>query len=217
MKMITIIGAGTGISFAVARKFGKEGFKIALVARNEEKLKQQVAKLADEGIEAVYATGDVAKGESLLKALGTIREKAGHAQMILYNAAAVRVKDILEQDWETIKQNLDVSVGGFFHLMKFVLPYCLQNNSGKVFVTGGGFALQGDPQWTSLSVGKAALRNLVQAYQKRVEGTNIHIAQLTICGFVNPTDEKYSPDSIANQYWNLFLQQPGNFESEIIY
>lgn len=217
MKLIIIIGAGPGISQGVARKFGKEGYKIALVARSENKLKELVNDLKKEGFDATYAIGDVADENNLKKAMSEIRESSGHASMILYNAAAVTVKDILEQDWETIKSNLDISVGGYFNLMKAVLPYCITNKTGKLFVTGGGFALQGDPQWTSLSLGKAALRNLVQAFQKRVEGTNIHVAQLTVCGYVNPHDEKYNPDAIAEQYWKLFNQKPGEFENEIIY
>ncbi len=217
MKLIVIIGAGPGISQGVALKFGKEGFRVALVARSGDKLKQLADELKREGIEAFYAVGDVADEASLNKALSEIRESAGHADMILYNAAGVSIKDILEQDWETIKSTLDISAGGYFNLMKAVLPHCMANNAGKLFVTGGGFALQGDPQWTALSVGKAALRNLVQAFQKRVEGTVIHIAQLTVCGYVTPQDEKYNPDAIAEQYWKLFNQEPGAFENEIIY
>jgi NADP-dependent 3-hydroxy acid dehydrogenase YdfG len=217
MKLITIIGAGPGISMGVARKFGQEGFRIAFIARTENKLKALVTELSNEGIHAMYALADVADETQMKRALSEIREKEGHAEMILYNAAAVSVKDILEQDWETIKSNLDISVGGYFNLMKMVLPYCLANNFGKLFVTGGGFALQGDPQWTSLSIGKAALRNLVQAFQKRVEGTQIHVAQVTVCGYVNPKDEKYNPDAIAEQFWKLFNQRPEEFEKEIIY
>ncbi|GAB4346944.1 MAG: SDR family NAD(P)-dependent oxidoreductase [Flammeovirgaceae bacterium] len=216
-KLITIIGAGPGISQGVAEKFGKEGFKIALIARTESKLQEQVKQLESLGISATYAVADVANAESLQNALFSIRDKEGHAEMILYNAAAVSVMDILEQSWETIKQQMDVNVGGYFNLMKLVLPFCLKENKGKLFVTGGGFALGGDDQWTSLSVGKAALRNLVQAFQKKANGTNVHIAQLTVCGYVNPNDEKYSPKLIAEQYWKLYQQKPNEFEGEIIY
>ncbi|WP_027001761.1 SDR family NAD(P)-dependent oxidoreductase [Hugenholtzia roseola] len=217
MALITIIGAGTGISDAVARLFGKKGYTIALLARTESKLQEQVQKLTAQGIKAVYAVADVSEADSLKNALFQIRDTQGHADMILYNAAAVSVKDIVEQDWETIKSQFDVNVGGAFHLAKLVLPFCLKENKGKIFFTGGGFALQGDPQWTSLSIGKAALRNLVQALAKRVENTNVHIAQVTVCGYVNPQDEKYSPDKIAEQYWKLFEQKEGTFENEIMY
>ena len=216
-KLITIIGAGPGISHGVAEKFGSEGFKVALVARNEKKLQEQVAELSKVGIEATYAVGDVADEQSLKNALLSIKEKEGHAEVILYNAAALSVVDILDQSWETIQSQMKVNAGGYFNLMKMVLPYCIQENKGKLFVTGGGFALQGDPQYTSLTVGKAALRNLVQAFQKRVEGTAIHIAQLTVCDFVNEADEKYNPHAIAEQYWKLYNQKEGEFEGEIMY
>jgi len=216
-KLITLIGAGPGISQGVAEKFGNEGFKIALIARTEEKLQQQVMDLAKKGIDATYAIADVGNEESLKNALLQIKEKEGHAEVILYNAAAVSVMDILDQNWETIKNEMDINVGGYFNLMKMVVPFCLKENKGKLFVTNGGFALGGDDQWTSLSVGKAALRNLVQAFQKKTLGTNVHIAQLTVCGFVNPEDEKYSPKAIAEQYWKLYSQTEGNFDGELIY
>ncbi len=216
-KLITIIGAGQGISHGVAEKFGKEGFQVALIARTETKLQEQVKQLEQNGISATYSVADVADPKSLKSALLSIKEQNGHAEVILYNAAAVSVVDILEQSWENIKSQMDINVGGYFNLMKMVLPYCLQENRGKLFVTGGGLALGGDDQWTSLSVGKAALRNLVQAFQKKSHATNVHIAQLTVCGYVNPADEKYSPKAISEQYWKLYEQTPGNFESEIIY
>lgn len=216
-KLITIIGAGPGISQGVAEKFGNEGFKIALIARTEEKLQQQVMDLAKKGIDATYAIADVGNEESLKNALLQIKENEGHAEVMLYNAAAFSVMDILDQNWDTIKNEMDINVGGYFNLMKMIVPYCLKENKGKLFVTNGGFALGGDDQWTSLSVGKAALRNLVQAFQKKTLGTNVHIAQLTVCGFVNPEDEKYSPKAIAEQYWKLYKQTEGNFEGEIIY
>lgn len=214
---ITIIGAGPGISNAVAQKFGREGFNVALISRTEEKLKVQVETLKKEGITSIYAVGDVGNEASMKNALTQIREQWGHSKMILFNAAAMDVKDIFEQSWETIKSQLDVNAGAAFNLGRMVLPYCLKENSGKIFFTGGGFALQGDPMWTSLSVGKAALRNIVQAFVKKAENTNVHIAQLTVCGFVNENDEKYNSKQIAEIYWKLFNQKQGEFENEVIY
>lgn len=217
MGLVIIIGAGTGISYGVAQKFGNEGYRIALIARNETKLQQLAASLQQEGIDVIYAAGDVAREDSLKGALNQISEAAGIADMILYNPSGASNKDILDLDWETIKDMLDISVGGYFNLMKMVLPSYLQQNHGKLFVTGGGLSLSGDPRMTALSMGKAAQRNLVQAFQKKVEGTHVHIAQVIVRGYVQPTDEKYNPTAIAEIFWKLFLQQPGEFEGEIIY
>lgn len=217
MGLVVIIGAGKGISYGVAQKFGREGYRIALVARNAAKLEVLSAGLQQEGIDVIFTIGDVAQESSLRQAMMDIRQRAGEADMILYNPSGASNKDILDLDWETIKDVLDISVGGYFNLMKMILPDCLRQNHGKLFVTGGGLSLSGDPGMTALSMGKAAQRNLVQAFQKKVAGTHVHIAQVIVHGYVQPTDEKYNPTAIAEIFWKLFLQQPGEFEGEIIY
>lgn len=217
MKSITIIGTGEGISKGVAEKFGGEGFHINLISRTEAKLQKIVDELKSKDISADYAVADAGNAESLKNGLISLRDKNGHSDMILYNAAALDIKDFLEQDWETYKRTFEINIGGAFHLLKTVLPFCIQNNTGKLFFTNGGLALSGHPEWTTLTVGKAGLRNLIQSAQAKVKGTNVHIAQLTVCGYVNPDDEKYNPTAIAEQYWKLFNQQPNEFELEIMY
>ena len=112
---------------------------------------------------------------------------------------------------------MDINAGGYFNMMKMVLPHSILENKGKLFVTGGGLSLGGDDQWTSLSVGKAALRNLVQAFQKKVAKTGVHVAQVTVCGYVSTEDAKYNPRAISENYWKLYLQEKDHFEQEIIY
>ncbi len=96
--MVIIIGAGTGISYGVAQKFGKEGYRIALIARNESRLKELATALQQEGIDVIYAAGDVAQEASLIQALNQISEAAGIADMILYNPSGASNKDILDLD-----------------------------------------------------------------------------------------------------------------------
>jgi short-subunit dehydrogenase len=59
MKTIAIIGAGEGLGFSLAQKFGANGFQVALVARNKTKLDAIVEKLKREGIEAAAFVADV--------------------------------------------------------------------------------------------------------------------------------------------------------------
>ena len=216
MESITIIGTGEGISKAVALKFGKEGFRINLISRTEAKLRRIVEDLGKEGIEADYVAADASDKDSLAQALVQFKERHGHSSMILYNAAALDIKDLIAQDWENFQTTFNTNVGGAFHLLKMVLPFCIENNKGKLFFTNGGLALGGHPTWTTLSVGKAGLRNLIQSAQASVKDTEIHIAQVTVGGFVSPESEIHNPTNIANQYWNLFNQKPAEFQQEII-
>ncbi|MBI3142360.1 MAG: SDR family NAD(P)-dependent oxidoreductase [Bacteroidetes bacterium] len=216
-RQIVILGAGPGISMGVARHFGKQGFAVGLLARSAGKLQQMRNQLEMEGIPCATAAGSVSDPHSLSLGMETLIAGGPLPKMVLFNAAAVDVKDLLDQDWLLFQRTLETNLGGAFHLIKYMLPKYLEQGSGKLFFTGGGFALSGDPQWTTLSVGKAALRNLVQAAAKKAAGTGVHVAQLTVCGYVNASDPKYNPASIAQKYWELYEQEAGSTLEEIIY
>lgn len=214
---ITIIGAGPGISQAVSRLFGSKGYKVALIARNAEKLEAEVAQLRADGIEAIYAVADASSENSLSRALDQINESVGEAAMILYNAFAPAYQSLEQETWESIQHQFNTNVGGAFQLLKKVLPSFKKQNGGKLFFTGGGLALYPQPGLVGLSMGKAALRNLVLGTAEGLKGTNVHVATLTITGFVHDADPKYNAAAIAEQYWSLFCQKPDEFVSELIY
>ncbi len=212
-----IIGAGPGISMGIAHRFGREGFRIGLLGRNANKLELLCKELTDHSIHVDFRVADVRSKEQLNDALDSLKNAYGVPDLVVFNPSAIVVKDVLELDWSTLLDCFEICTGGAFHTAQNILPEMLRNNHGKLFFTGGGTALQGDPRWTSLSVGKAGMRNLVQALVKRAEATDVHVAQVTVCGQVQASDSKYNPNSISELYWKLYNQTPGSFEHEIVY
>lgn len=217
MNFAIIVGAGSGISKSVAIKFGKEGFRIGLIARNTSNLERLKDELSSQGILSGFCTADVTDPNSLITALDDLQVKFGPADLVLYNASAISVADILDQKWEEIQKCFEVCAAGAFYTATHELPKMLERNQGKMFFTGGGSALHGDPEWTALGIGKASMRNLVQALSKRTKGSSVHVAQLTICGAVNPKDAKYNPDAIAEVYWRMYKEKEGEYTAEIMY
>ena len=69
MTTLAIIGAGKGLGAAVARRFGKEGFSVALISRNQERLDALATELADDGVQAKGFAADVRYPDSLTRAL----------------------------------------------------------------------------------------------------------------------------------------------------
>ncbi|WP_210522162.1 SDR family NAD(P)-dependent oxidoreductase [Hymenobacter terricola] len=215
---ITIVGAGPGISHSVAMLFGSKGYAVGLIARNEEKLQGEVAALAKAGITAAYAVGDAANEASLVAALAKLTRELGDADAVLYTALARAAPKPLEaESWESIQQQLAVNVGGAFTVLKTYLPAYKQQNKGRLFFTGGGLSMAPSPVLVGLSMGKAALRNLVIGAALSVQGTNVQVTTLTVNGVVKDDDPKYSAPAIAEQFWHLFNQTPGHFEAEVIY
>lgn len=211
---VTIIGAGPGISHAVATLFGSKGYSVGLIARKEEKLQAEVKELESLGIQATYAVGDAGSEASLTAALDATAGQLGEADMILFNAYAPVFKPLERETWESVKQQFDINVGGAFFLLKKMLPLYKQQNKGKLFFTGGGLSLYPQATLAGLSIGKAALRNLVIGTAQGLKSTNIHLATVTVLGFVKKEDPKYNPDAIAALYWDLFSEQ-GQFTTEI--
>jgi short-subunit dehydrogenase len=213
---ILIFGAGPGLSRSVAHLFGQKGFSVSLIARNEDKLKEEIKALEAANIKADYKVADVGDEKSLTAILDNLKSSERLPDVILYNAFSLS-KGIEAETWDSLKKQLDVNVGGAFNLIKAIVPAMQKAGKGKIFFTGGGFALDPHPDYVGVGLGKAALRNLVQAAAKKVEGTNVHIATLTILGFIGGPDAKYAPDLIAEKYWKLYNQQQGDFEVEVVY
>lgn len=214
---ILILGAGSGLSRSVARLFGKNGFTMSLVARSENRLKEEVALLQNEGIVSDYYVADLSEQKVLSNVLDKFKSEERLPDVILFNAFANASGGFAEETWDGLKKELDINVGAAFNLLKEMLPIYQKTGKGDLFFTGGGFGITPSPDYIGVSIGKAALRNLIQAAAQEVKGSQVHIATLTVMGIIGGEDPKYAPDRIAEEYWKLYNQQPAEFETEIIY
>jgi short-subunit dehydrogenase len=215
-KLITIVGAGAGISQAVAHLFGKEGYAIALIARSEEKLKILQSELFAAGYHAHIFTADAANEKSLKTAFRKIEDQIGEVSVLLYNAARLKKLNIMEESFDNITEDLKVNLGGAMTSVKSILTPMKVKNKGTLLFTGGGLAIQPYPDYGSLSIGKAVIRSYVQQLSHELRFTEIKVGTVTIRGMVSPEDEKYSPAAIAPEFWRLHAQK-GKDQVEVIY
>jgi NAD(P)-dependent dehydrogenase (short-subunit alcohol dehydrogenase family) len=109
-----------------------------------------------------------------------------------------------------------VNVIGALISAKQVLPHMREQQRGSILFTGGGLALGPAPQYASLAMGKAALRNLAYSLGGELEDENILVGTVTIAGYIKPGTH-FAPERIADAFWALHAQEPGQREHEIIY
>lgn len=203
------------MGLAIARRFAKEGFTIAMIARNTAKLQTLKATLQAEGYEAHDFIADASDEDSLQSAFTLIQTQLGNPDVLIYNVATPKMEPILNETIDTLAIDFKINVAGALVATKAVLPAMKAQGQGTILFTGGGFALYPSPDFGSLSLGKAGIRSLAKMLAEALQSDGIRVGTITICGTVNPQDPKYSPDQIAESYW-AFHTNPAS-DSEIVY
>jgi short-subunit dehydrogenase len=216
LPIITVVGAGPGVGLAVARRFGREGYRVALVARRPEALDEYVAELERASIEAAGFAADAADESSIRQAFASIRERWGATEVLVYNAAVLKQGRPSEIPAADLVYDFRVNVVGAVIAMQEVVADMRKSRRGTILLTGGGLALSPMAPLASLSIGKAGIRSLAQSMGAELEVDGIHVATVTICGMVKPGSH-FDPDRIADAYWTLHTQEPGKREREMMY
>lgn len=215
-KTILICGHGPGISDAVARKFGAEGFSVALAARSGDKLAAAAASLEKAGIKAAAFPTDLGDPEAVKALVASAREKLGPIAVIHWNAYAGVAGDLLTAGAADIRKPFDVGVTGLVIAVQASLAD-LKAHKGAVLVTGGGFAFY-DPkvdamaaQWNSmgLAVAKAAQHKLVGLLGEKLAGDGVYVGEVVVLGMVKGTafdhgNATLDPSAIAGKFWEIY-------------
>ena len=215
-KVLTIIGMGEKNGLALARKFGKNGFVVAMLARNNTRLEQLQEQLNDEGVESYYYLTDAADSDSIQASLRYVQGSLGDTNVLVYNAAVIGQTHLTKVKPEKLLNDFQVNVIGALVAAQEVLPSMEARKEGKIFFTGGGLALHPHYQYGSLGIGKAGIRSAAHSLHQEVRAKGVHVATVTIQGFIQADDEKYNPDAIAEQFWTLYEQRE-DFDIEIQY
>jgi NADP-dependent 3-hydroxy acid dehydrogenase YdfG len=215
-KTILISGFGTGISKAIAEKFGKEGFAIALVARNADRLATGVKELEAQGIRAAGFAADLADAKAIPGLVQKVRDKLGPLSAVQWNAYSGGAGDLLAADPAELRGSLDIAVVSFVALVQAALPD-LRANKGAVLVTNGGLGLldpqvdAGAVQWGAmgLAVANAAKHKAVRLLSEKLKGDGVYVGEVIVLSAVKGTawdngSSKLEASTIAGKFWELY-------------
>jgi short-subunit dehydrogenase len=190
-ETIVICGYGPGISSAVARRFGREKFQVALVARSEERLAAGAAALETAGIRAAAFRADLSHEADIESAFDAVRAKLGPISVLHWNAYATSAGDLLAADAAAARAVFDLPVIGLLAAVKHALRD-LEAAKGAVLVTNGGFGLN-DPVMDEravasgamgLAVANAAKRKLVGMLAHKLKPHGVYVGEVMVLGSV---------------------------------
>ncbi len=215
MKTFLSIGTGPGMGIATAERFAKEGFRIVLSARNEARTRALADQLKSKGYTADVRTVDAGEAGSVATLIAGVERDFGAIDVLHYNAASMRKATLTEQPAETFNSDLTVNIGSAQAAIKAVAGKMIEKGSGSVLLTGGGFALFPHPDYLSLSIGKAGIRALALGLFESFENNGVHIATVTVAGFVDPGSR--DTEAVAEEFWQLHRQPKGSWTVETTY
>jgi short-subunit dehydrogenase len=214
-KVCVVVGFGTGVGMGVARAFGKEGYALALLARNPAKLGANAQALRTEGFTVQTFTADAGDEAALIRVFAQIRIELGNPEVLIYNAAVSTPGKPSAIGFEQLVKDFQVNVAGALVAVQQVLPVMQANRRGTILFTGGGLALYPSADAASLAVGKAGIRSLAFTLAQELKDTGIRVGTVTICGTVQPGTH-FDPDTIAQSYLALHKASDST-ETEVIY
>jgi NAD(P)-dependent dehydrogenase (short-subunit alcohol dehydrogenase family) len=209
-----IIGVGDGLSASLARLLAREGYKIALAARDTGKL----ADLAKETKAAAHRCDAADPGE-----VAALFQEVGDLDVMVYNPSYRIRGPLIDLDPAEVKRTLEVTAFGAFLAGQQAARVMLRRGKGTILFSGASAGVKGYARSAPFAMGKFALRGLAQSMARELHPHGVHIGHVVIDGGIRSArradpdgrDSTLDPDSIAQSYLHLIRQPRDSWSWEI--
>jgi len=210
--LITGVGPGTGA--ALARRFARGGYRVAMLARNRERL----AALEREIPGARAFTCDVGDPGAIGETVAAVEHDMGHPSVLVHNAVGGTFGAFLDIDPADLERNFRVNAMALLHLARALAPAMVREGRGAIMVTGNTSALRGKASFAGFAPTKAAQRILAQAMARDLGPKGVHVAYFVIDAVIDvpwtrqmfggkPDDFFIQPAAIADEVFHVAHQE----------
>jgi short-subunit dehydrogenase len=228
-KTIAVFGAGTGLGASVARRFGREGYRVALVARRREPLDLLAGQLADEGIEAAVFTADLLRTAEIPALVAAIRQRFGRIDVVEYSpiSTAMLFTAAAELTTDRLRDLVNLYLLTPVELVRAVLPEMLERGDGGILIGHGPTAVEPVPYLSGVGPVMAAMRNYVYSLHGELAHKGVYAGTLLVGAAVErsaghqamvagdleldlPPDIEIpvvDPDDLADRCWDLYTKR----------
>jgi NAD(P)-dependent dehydrogenase (short-subunit alcohol dehydrogenase family) len=211
VALVTGVGPGTGA--AMARRFARGGYSVAMLARNQQRL----ASLEREIDRARGYPCDVTDEAQLDAAIERVRTELGPPKVLIHNAVGGAFGTFMEIEPEVLNRNFQVNTMALLHLARRLAPAMITAGEGVMIVTGNTSALRGKARFAGFAPTKAAQRILAEAIARDLGPKGVHVAYVVIDAvidlewtremFPKATDDFFiTPAAIAEEVWHVAHQ-----------
>ena len=209
MPTIALVGAGPGLGAAIARRFGNEGFSLAVISRSPEKVQALTDELGRQGHTSRGYAASVRDPEALVNALRQAADDLGPVEVLSYSPVPQRefLRPVLETTAGDLSAALEFSLHGPVIAVDQVLPGMRSLGRGSVLFVNGGSAARPNPGVAGTSVAFAAESAYARILHDALAPENVHVGQLIIPGAITSGHPTHDPDVLADGLWRMHVDR----------
>lgn len=186
LALVTGVGPGTGA--AVARRFADGGYRVAMLARDADRL----AALEREIPDSIAAPCDVSDAVALERVVAQL----GAPRVVVHNAVGGAFGDFTQVEAETLRRNFEINTMALFNLARLTTPAMIAAGEGALIVTGNTSAIRGRAAFAGFAPTKAAQRILAESLARDLGPKGVHVAYLIIDAVIDvPWQRQRLPDA----------------------
>lgn len=189
-NLVTVItGASSGIGLESAKRFAAQGCKVALIARNPERLAAAETMVRSAGAEVMALAADVADESSVASALGAVEKKFGRIDILVNNAGTGFATDLATCSLDDYRRIFETNVTGVFLTTRAVLPGMKDRKSGHIINISSVVGKVANPGAPLYCASKHALNGFTSGLQQQVAKDGIRVSAV-------------SPSAVDTAYWD---------------
>jgi NAD(P)-dependent dehydrogenase (short-subunit alcohol dehydrogenase family) len=187
-----VLGIGPGNGAALARRFAREGYAVALLSRSTELSGQLVEELGEDA--RAYAC-DAADPDAVREAFAKVVRELGEVEVLIYNAGAGAWGSIEEISADDFERSWRVNTLGAFVASQQVIPAMKRKGQGSIIFIGATASRRGMPKTVAFAPAKMAQKGLAESMARHLWPAGIHVALIVIDGVVDlPRTRQAMPD-----------------------
>ena len=224
-KVCMVTGVGEGNGRSITKRFTKEGYRVAMLARSGERLNKYEQEF--EGSKGFVC--DVSDADSIESSISAVHEELGPIDVFVHNAGSGMVADFLSTTPEQMESAWRTNTMGLFLFGQAASKDMLKSGEGgSIVVIGATSSLRGGANFTPFASAKASQRSLAQSMARGLGPKGIHVSYVIVDGLIDiprirkmdwakdkPDDAFLIPDEIADVVWFLSEQPKSTWTFEL--
>ena len=211
-KRAIVTGASRGIGRCCALVLAREGARVCITARSQERLDVVISEIDGAGGEGYAVAVDLTSLESCQKVVNETVSHFGGVDILVNCAGAARGGAILDLSTELIDDALSLKSYSYLRLSQLVIPHMKQNGWGRIINIAGGAGTSPTSENIPVSLANITILNMTRALSDAVSGDGILVN--TICpGLTNTQRARDVQQASATEVGKdveTLLQELGN-------